>query len=429
MTKQNVIIQQLRGRLAHLQSLADTVAQEVHTCSTVLDGPLNPYLSAVDNLKAHTEALGCGKHVVGAKDLCDSQDQLQAKQLQRPAAVGLGRLLQLQQQIEQAAPAAPAEAGSTGGRLQPQAPTVGSKRSRLCSATGSAGDAVVAANMKHAASGGSSSSRQQISGEDEPLDEGVDEVEPNGVYSIKMQHSPSVSEQLQAAAGRNGAVAANADQMDVEGDEEKSQDDLEAAECLQALATSCAEVHDPAEDGMLRMPSSSLSYKGIGSMMAAAARAISGSQNSWPTNSQSSAAPHGNTFDPVLMASALHSYLQGAVGGHAEGHEQFNMAPSGQQAMVPGQQRKGAATAYTKSPSQLKQLHHQHHVVTAGAPGIRRPDGLAWGAAPKGLSAAGMSAPVRARKQSWVSIRGVQCLLSQLHDALGMCCIQIPTLQ
>lgn len=400
------VIHQLQDRLARLQHLADAFAEEAHSCSSMLSSVADSYLPALgapSKMQANKpSAATFTKPAVGNKDLTDFQDQIQKGQLQLPAAaVNLGRLLQ--QHHEQGSPVT-AEAASTGARLQPQAPTIGSKRSRLCSATGSAGvDA--AATLKRAASGGSgsSSSRQQLSGEEEPLDEGVGEVEPIGCHSAKRHHSPHSSD-LQAAPAEGQAQAAEDEQMDADTEhEEKSQDDLEAAECLQALATSGAEApaasqHSP----MLRMPSNPLSVESLSSVMAAAAWAMGGTQPHLQASGAAGAGSNGSSMNPVLMAT-IQGYLQAAVGNQSDGFDLLRAS----QLFLPGQ--KQSSPAGYPQPQQMKQLHHQHHVVTAGPSGVRRPEGLAagWGTLPKmGPASGGMAAPVRARKQSWVSNSG-----------------------
>lgn len=249
------VIEALQSKLARLSNLAAAFTDEVHDAVGAIAGsPMPPYqpLAARQAQQQQTAAAASQQ-----KPAVPTPDQ----QLNLPAAMAvLTRLHQQQHQHQQnatmvAAAAAAAEAAAAAGVVAAtgmRLPSAGSKRDRLYSATGSAGGAT-----KHAASGGSSSSHQQLSA-DEELDEDMEDDEEvdyeeeatAGCFSAKRSRSPNSCERPAAIAAAAGAVAAA--EMDADEDDDKSQDDLDAAQCLQQLAMSAgnAEAQGANHSGM-----------------------------------------------------------------------------------------------------------------------------------------------------------------------------------
>jgi hypothetical protein len=376
----------------------------------------------------------------------------------------LTRLNQQQHQHQQnasavAAAAAAAEAAAAAGAAVAgvRLPSAGSKRARLCSATGSqAGDAI-----KHAASGGSSSSHQQLSA-DEELDEDLDNAGDDyaeataGSYG-KRSRSPYSAERLaQSPADAEAAAAAAAEHMDGDEDDEKSQDDLDAAQCLQQLAmsagageaqganhTSVPALFESVSDrfaagpnrgagsNLVRWPSTNATMPGAAAG-AAAGYAGSSSSNGNATLHGGGNGGNGSPFDSMMQAQLL-AYL-GAL-NNPEGFAGFHNPRAQQRGAQPVQQKRVSLPfGSAPQPQAAQQQQPQHHFGGVTAPLQRSGSlGASWGPATKSPAPAAasgsMSGVARARKQSWVSCAGRPMCLPCKAAVTCVVCTQSATAQ
>jgi hypothetical protein len=366
------------------------------------------------------------------------QTSTPGQQLTIPAAMAVLTRLHQQHQHHQQSTSTVAEAAAAAGAAAVagmRLPSAGSKRARLCSATGSAGDAT-----KHAASGGSSSSHQQLSA-DEELDEELDDDEGDDYaeatarcFSGKRSRSPRSFEQ---PADDEAAAAAAAEHMDDEEDVEKSQDELDAVQCLQQLAMSAgagagesqganhtsvpslvfdslahsnrfaAGPNRGAGGNLARWPSSGPTNATHGAAGAAAGYAGSSSSNGSGGNGGNS-----STYNHVMQAQLL-SYL-GAI--NPEGFEGSHNPRAQQQGAQPVQQKRvslpfGSAQQPQAAQQQQRQQHNFGGLTMQRSGSL----GTSWGPAAKSPAPAApsgsMGVVARARKQSWVSSAGcASCL-------------------
>ncbi|KAF6262500.1 hypothetical protein COO60DRAFT_612441 [Scenedesmus sp. NREL 46B-D3] len=429
LAEKNQVIQALQSKLSRLSNLAAAFADEVQSASCGDTGMALPMYRARQAEEQHTAAAAAPPAPQQKPAVPTATPE---QPLNVPAALAvLTRLHQRQLQHQHnasvvAAAAAAAEAAAAahaaaaaGMRL----PSAGRKRGRLCSATGSGCDAT-----KHAASGGSSSSHQQLSA-DEELDDDVegDEVDDEeeataGCISAKRQRSPNSCERLVQPSA--AAAAAAAEHRDADEDDDKSQDDLDAAQCLQQLAMSAGsgEAQGTNYTGMpslfdslsncdrfaaSRGAASNLARWGSSGHAAAvlpgadagAAAAYAGSSSS---NGSGGNAGNSNAFHQVAQAHLL-SYL-GAL--NPEGFEGFHN-PRTQQQGAQAAQQKRLSLPFGSAQQQAAQPQHQFGAACGGLAMQRSGSmGASRGAATKSAPAAAapagsMAAPARARKQSW----------------------------
>jgi hypothetical protein len=438
------VIEALQSKLSRLSNLAAAFTDEVHGANSVITSAgMPPYQSLAARQAQQQQTAAAASQQKPAVPTATPEQQLNL-----PAAMAvLTRLHQQQQQHQQnasvvAAAAAAAEAAAAAGVVAAtgmRLPSAGSKRGRLCSATGSGGDAT-----KHAASGGSSSSHQQLSA-DEELDEDMDDEDVDdeeeataGCFSAKRSRSPNSCERPgQTPAGAAAAdAAAAAEHVDAEEEDDKSQDDLDAAQCLQQLAMSAgnAEAQGTNHTGMPslfdslsnserfavaanRGAASNLAHWGssgqANAALPGAAAAYAGSSSS---NGSGGNAGNSSAFNQVMQAQLL-NYL-GAL--NPEGFEGFHNPRAQQQGAQAVQQKRLSlpfGSAQQQPAAQLQPQRQHHFGAVGGGLAMQRSGSLggSWGSvaksapAPAAPSSGAMAAPARARKQSWVSGDGV-CL-------------------
>lgn len=426
------LIEALQNRLARLSSLAAAVAEEVHGAHSVIAGASAPSHQApqveqqqqvVPQQQVQQEEQKPAAAVPRSLNASPEQHDLQHLAsmlacLQKPQPVSTAAV--------PAAAAAEATGAGVGGlaALNSRLQASGTKRSRLWSATGSVGDPF----KLHAASGGSgsSSSRQQLSA-DEGLDEDIDcdEVDCGdataGCLSSKRQHSPGSNQRAQ----QQEQLQLAGNHMEADDEDDKSQDDLDAAQCLQQLAMSAGEVQTAAPGVPLptlfdslsnserfaapkpASAASNLARWGSGGQIAGvggvAAAGYAGS-----SSSNGSGSANGATYD--ALHAQIMNYLQQASGtaaGSSDGLARQQQASTQQQLQLQ-QQHKKLTTGFMQQQQQQRQLHH-FGSGSLGAPAVRRGSdnvGGAWAspaAKPAGAAAGSMAAPARTRKQSWVS--------------------------
>ncbi|WIA29379.1 hypothetical protein OEZ86_011883 [Tetradesmus obliquus] len=455
------VIEALQSKLARLSNLAAAFTDEVHGAVGAIAGsPMPPYQSLAARQAQQQQTAAAASE---QKPAVPTPDQ----QLNLPAAMAvLTRLHQQQQQHQQnatmvAAAAAAAEAAAAAGVVAAtgmRLPSAGSKRDRLCSATGSAGGAT-----KHAASGGSSSSHQQLSA-DEELDEDMEDDEEvdyeeeatAGCFSAKRSRSPNSCERPAAIAAAAGAVAAA--EMDADEDDDKSQDDLDAAQCLQQLAMSAgnAEAQGANHSGMPSLfdslanserfavgankgAASGLARWGSSGQAATAlpgAAAGAGYAGSSSSNGSGGNGGNSSTFNQVVQAHLL-NYL-GAF--NAEGFEGFHNSRGQQPAAQPVQQKRLSlpfGSAAQQPAAQQQQQRQQHFGAAGSGLTMQRSGSLggSWGAATKAAPAPAapsgvMAAPARARKQSWFQTEIAEKIPLSVqqacaHDWAAQQCMQV----